>query len=441
MTPTPAHGQGTSRQARQVRLQSPSSRQHRHHRVGPHRGDRQPAGRAHAGSGDRRIKDASTRHRPRWPPTAATAKPKSTPTSSPRRAMPGDPSPRPSPASPARDNSASQASSSSSSGAPDLRRASPTSSATTAGPAPASPAPQRCGWGRPRPQRHQDQRPHRHRHAAHHDTGPPGIPTPSRPEGSVGFSPRPPRCTAHILAKPQSKRRSGSRDRSCLRGRVLWIEGLKGTGAWLFTRAASIWKALQSHLEGPAVAHLVSNRFSGFDNAPTMIRISLDLPDHKNGAACSTPCWHRRSSPQWRSTSGAGCARSWTDSPYGRLNELVEARVSSPGDDILSRIANLERDGRPLARDDLFKIVVLPSLLVCRRPSIATLSTRKSTSMWYKAPVVAWHPALRSRARSGSAAKTQRTCGAGTLRWRPRLGSRTTTTCPQSFTVYGSMSL
>ncbi len=212
-----------------------------------------------------------------------------------------------------------------------------------------------------------------------------------------------------------------------LHGRVLWVEGLSGTGAWLFTRAADIRTALQS-------PQLLSNRFSGFDSAPTMIPVSLDPPEHTRWRRLLNPLFapqvvgamedsmRRRMRGIVAELAPSGACdfvadvavqfptrvfTSWIGLPeddtprfvrivssllhdsdpaargvavtraYSALNQLVDDRMASPGDDLISVIAGLEYDGRPLTKDELLKIAFFLFLA-----GLDTVAAALSFSFW-----------------------------------------------------------
>jgi cytochrome P450 len=83
---------------------------------------------------------------------------------------------------------------------------------------------------------------------------------------------------------------------------------------------------------------------------------------------------------------------------YGALDALIDARMASPTGDLMSRIINLEIDGRPLAKDELFKIAFLLFLA-----GLDTVAAALSFSFWHLAQT----PADRGRIATGDVAAQQ----------------------------------
>jgi len=193
-------------------------------------------------------------------------------------------------------------------------------------------------------------------------------------------------------------------------GRVLWIETPYGNGAWLFTHAADVRALLQN-------PNVFSNQFAGLDNEPMLIPIFLDPPDHTQWRRLLNPLF---SPPVIAKMEEAIRARmhalvdelatrdscdfvaevsiqfptrvfvSWIGLPeeetdrfvdmvrtllhapqddpargaavsgaYVALNQLIDERMANPTDDLMSSIIRLEMDGRPLRKDELFRIAFL----------------------------------------------------------------------------------
>jgi cytochrome P450 len=65
---------------------------------------------------------------------------------------------------------------------------------------------------------------------------------------------------------------------------------------------------------------------------------------------------------------------------YAALDALIDARMASPTNDLMSRIIGLEIDGRPLAKDELFKIAFLLFLA-----GLDTVAAALSFSFWHLA--------------------------------------------------------
>jgi cytochrome P450 len=65
---------------------------------------------------------------------------------------------------------------------------------------------------------------------------------------------------------------------------------------------------------------------------------------------------------------------------YSVLNELIDARMASPTDDLMSDIIRRELDGRPLAKDELFRIAFL--LFIA---GLDTVAAALSFSFWHLA--------------------------------------------------------
>jgi cytochrome P450 len=232
-------------------------------------------------------------------------------------------------------------------------------------------------------------------------------------------------------------------------GRTLWIETPYGTGAWLFTRAEDNRAALQT-------PDLFSNQFAGFDNPPMMIPIFLDPPEHTQWRRLLNPLFsppviammesdiraRMRALVDEVAPKGAcdfvadvsvrfptGVFTSWIGLPeqetprfvgmvsallhgsedpaaqgkamagaYAALDALIDARMASPTDDLMSRVIALEIDGRPLGKDELFKIAFLLFLA-----GLDTVAAALSFSFWHLAQT----PEDRRRIASGEVATQQ----------------------------------
>jgi cytochrome P450 len=229
-------------------------------------------------------------------------------------------------------------------------------------------------------------------------------------------------------------------------GRVLWVETPFGTGAWLFTHAADIRTALQS-------PDLFSNQFAGFDNPPMMIPIFLDPPEHGQWRRLLNPLFSpgvigtmedniraRMRALVAELAPRGGCDfvadisvrfptavfTSWIGLPedetprfvgmvsallhggddaaaqgaamagaYAALDALIDERMASPTGDLMSRIIALEIDGRPLTKEELFKIAFLLFLA-----GLDTVAAALSFSFWHLAQT----PEDRRRIASGDVA-------------------------------------
>jgi cytochrome P450 len=229
-------------------------------------------------------------------------------------------------------------------------------------------------------------------------------------------------------------------------GRTLFVETPYGTGAWLFTRAADIRAALQT-------PDLFSNQFAGFDNPPMMIPIFLDPPDHTQWRRLLNPLFsppviaamedsirtRMRALVAEVAPKGEGdfvadvsvrfptaVFTSWiglpeeetprfvgmvsqllhgSDDPaaqgaamagaYAALDKLIDDRMASPTDDLMSRIIALEIDDRPLTKQELFKIAFL--LFIA---GLDTVAAALSFSFWHLAQT----PEDRRRIASGEVA-------------------------------------